>query len=365
MYKVPLNEIKEKIVSSGKMSSEELDAKIKSKVSELSGLISEEGAAHIVANELNIELVSSEQKHLKIKEVYAGMRNISTVGKVVRKFDVNEFAKGDSTGKVCSIILGDETGTIRVVFWNEQVEQLTGVKDGDILALKEVYAKENKNSNNNNKEIHLGDRGEVEINPKDIEISDVRQGTTYERRKIEELQDGDAGVEVLGTVVQIYDPRFFHICPECNKRANETEGKYQCVEHGEVTPALSYVLNLVVDDGTGNIRCVFWKNQINHLLDKTENDMGKFKEDLSPFEEVKTDLLGSLFKLLGRIKRNEMFDRLEFNVQIVEKAKAKEEINKLESVTEKKEVVAGESVADEPVIEETNVTDEPKTEPIN
>ena len=69
MYKVPLNEIKEKIVASGKLSFEELDEKIKTKINELSGLISEEGAAHIIANELNVELVSQEQKTLKIKEI--------------------------------------------------------------------------------------------------------------------------------------------------------------------------------------------------------------------------------------------------------------------------------------------------------
>ena len=45
---------------------------------------------------------------------------------------------------------------------------------------------------------------------------------------------------------------------------------------------------------------------------------------------IKTNLLGEQFKLLGRVKRNEMFDRLEFNVQMVEKAKAEEEIKELE-----------------------------------
>ena len=65
MFKIPLPELKGKIVLSKKISPSELDARIKEKINELSGLISEEGAAHIIANELGIELTKSAGK-LKI-----------------------------------------------------------------------------------------------------------------------------------------------------------------------------------------------------------------------------------------------------------------------------------------------------------
>jgi ssDNA-binding replication factor A large subunit len=155
MYKVPISQIKEKIVGSGKLSVVELENRIKVKINELSGLISEEGAAHIIANELSVQIVPNNVQKLTIKEIYAGMRNISTVGKVIRKFDTREFSKGDKNGKVCSVILGDSSGTIRVVFWNEQVDQLDSVHKDDILAIKDVYVREN----NNDREIHLGEKG--------------------------------------------------------------------------------------------------------------------------------------------------------------------------------------------------------------
>lgn len=326
MYKIPLNEIKEKIISSGKLTAEDLDKRIKEKINELSGLVSEEGAAHIIANELGLELIKQNQGRLKIKEIYAGMRNLSTVGKVVRKFEVREFAKGDSTGRVCSLIIGDETGTIRVVFWNDQVDQLNKVNEDDTILVKDVYARDNKGY----KEIHLGDKGEVVVNPEGERIEKVRQGSTYGRKSIEELNSGEEGVEILGTIVQVFDPRFFNVCPQCAKRVNEFGNGFQCPTHGSVQPLVSYVLNLVLDDGTGTIRGVFWKNQTNHLLGQKEDDFVKFKDDLTQFEGVKNELLGEQFKLLGRIKKNEMFDRLEFNVQMVEKADPKEEIKRME-----------------------------------
>ncbi|MEK6969864.1 MAG: OB-fold nucleic acid binding domain-containing protein [Nanoarchaeota archaeon] len=328
MYKIPLPEIKEKIIASGKIDAEELEAKIRAKINDLSGLISEEGAAHIIANEFGIGLINLNKSKLKIKEIYAGMRNLSTVGKVVQKFDVREFSKGDRLGKVCSLVLGDETGTIRVVFWNDQVDLLKKVDKGDILQITEAYVREN----NDKIEIHLGNSGEIKVNPPGEVINSVREGTSYERKKIEQLQNGEDGAEILGTIVQVFDPRFFQVCSSCNKRVVETEDGFHCNEHGQATPILSYVMNIVLDDGTGNIRGVLWKNQTNHLLEKTEAEMTTYKDNLAAFEEIKNDLLGEQFKFMGRVKRNEMFDRLEFNVQLVTKAKPEEEIARLEKV---------------------------------
>ena len=324
MFKIPLPEIKEKIIQSGKLTSEQLTAKIKSKINELSGLISEEGAAHIIANELGVEL-ARQQEELKVKEIYAGMRDVSTMGKVVRKFDVREFAKGESTGKVASLILGDETGTIRVVLWNEQVDTLRSIQDGDILKVKHGYVREN----NNNKEIHLGEKGEIVRNPAGASILSVRQTATHERKKIQELEPGNQA-EVLGTIVQVFDPRFWQVCPRCNKKVLQSEGLFTCTEHGEVAAGLSYVLNLILDDGTGTIRGVFWKNQVNHLLGKEEEAMTIFRDNPNLFEETKNDLLGEQVKVLGSVKKNEMFDRLELSVQMVEKANPEEEARRLE-----------------------------------
>ena len=326
MYKIPLAEIKQKILTSGKLTLEELEQKLKAKINELSGLISEEGAAHIIANELGVELVNNNTQKLKVKEIYAGMRSVTTVGKVVRKFEVREFSKDNRSGKVCSLILGDETGTVRVVFWNDQVDALKKVSEGDILLVQDGYAREN----NNDREVHLGNQGSIVVNPEGESVHSVREGTSYQRRKIEELRDGEGGAEIMGTVVQIFDPRFFNLCSQCNKKVVESAGNYQCNEHGSVKPVVSYVMNLVLDDGTGNIRSVLWKNQTNHLLGKTEEEVAQYKDSPTTFEEVKADLLGEQLKLLGQVKKNDMFSRLEFNVQMVSRAKPEEEIARLE-----------------------------------
>ncbi len=59
--------------------------------------------------------------------------------------------------------------------------------------------------------------------------------------------------------------------------------------------------------------------------------MLKFKDNLGLFGDIKTELLGEQFRLVGRVSRNDMFERLEFSVQMVFKAEPEEEIRKLES----------------------------------
>jgi len=333
MYKIPLPDLKEKIIASGKISAEELDTKIKTKISELSGLISEEGAAHIISNELGLDIFAEAAgksgERLKVREIYAGMKNVEAAFKIIQKYDIREFKKDTWSGKLCAMFVGDESGSIRVVFWNDQVDLIQDAKQDDILLVKEAYVKEGLKGQ---KELHLGKGGSVEVNPDGITIDSVRKTSEFTRKSIEALQGDEDSIELMGTIVQVFDPRFFHVCSNCGKRVNQVGEEYSCQEHGTVAPSLSYVMNLILDDGSGNIRAVLWKNQTNHLLNKTEEDLAVFKDDPNVFEDIKNDLLGEQLKLMGRVRRNEMFDRLEFNVQIVGKADPEKEAARLETV---------------------------------
>lgn len=326
MFKVPLEELKEKIRRGALLTREEVELRIKDKINELSGLISEEGAAHIIANELGVKMLEEEGR-LKVKNIYVGMRQVEVLGKVVNKFEVREFEREGQKRKVGNLIIGDETGTIRVVCWGEQAELLGKIKEGDVILIKWGWAKEN---NFNQKELHLNEKSKVVVNPEGETMGEVKQGLSYERKKIAELKEGDNGVEIFGTVVQIFELRFFKICPECGKRVVEKEDGFYCGEHEKVTPGESYVLNLVLDDGTETIRGVFWRNQTNNLLKRTEEEISKFRDNPGLFEEIKTELLGEQFKVVGRVNHNEMFERKEFNVQLVFKGEIEEEVKRLE-----------------------------------
>jgi len=330
MLKIPLADIIAKIKDKTKISEEEINAKIEEKLKQLSGLISKEGAAHIVANEMGVKVFEQVSGRLQIKNILSGMRSVETVGKVIRKFEFREFQTETRSGKVASMVIGDETGTIRAVMWGEQAENIKRLNEGDIVKLVGGYVRENQGR----KEVHLNDRSRLIINPKGEKIEHVADERTFEkatRKQIKALADGDENIEILGTIVQSFEPRFFEVCPECGKRAQQAGGKFVCPEHSFTNPDFSYVMNLVLDDGTETVRCVFFRNQAERLLGKTKDEMMKYKDKPEEFEAVKTELLGNQLKLIGRVNKNQMFDRLEFVSQLVfTNPDPEEEIKRLE-----------------------------------
>jgi len=309
MINVPIKDIISKIVSSTNLSESEVEDKIKNKIEQLYGLVSEEGAAHIVANEYGVKLFEASG-NLKVKDILMGMKSVDIVGKVIRKYELREFNTEKRKGKVANLMFGDETGTIRVVFWNDKTNDFTQLKEEDIIKLKGAYVRDNAGR----KELHMGDSSHVIINPPNVTIK-TREQKEYAKKHIKELTEG-MSAEIMGTILQVFDVKFFEVCPKCNKRLRLREDKFACDEHGVQTPTYNYVLNVYLDDGTGNIRAIFWKNQSQRLLKLTDAEFNAIRMQPESFEKYKTDMLGVQVKILGSTKNNIM-NRLEFNAEIV------------------------------------------------
>ncbi len=333
MIKIPYNQVVAKIKEESKLSEEEINSKIQEKKEQLAGLISDEGAAHIVANELGVKVIESISGKLQIKNILAGMRDVETVGKALRVYEIREFNSNGRQGKVGSLMIGDESGAIRVVMWGSQADNITNIKENDIIRVSGAYVREN----NGIKEIHVNERTKVDINPEGVTVENVKHfqegfsRPAAKRKKIIELKEQDNNIELLGTVVQAFDPRFFEVCPKCSKRIRSHEGGgFICPEHGETDPDYSYVFNAIVDDGTENIRTVFFRNQMERLIGKTKEEILRYRESPNQFEEVKNDLMGSIVKITGRVNKNDMFDRLEFVSMFVDpNPSAEEEIKNI------------------------------------
>ena len=191
--------------------------------------------------------------------------------------------------------------------------------------------------NNGNIELHMNDRSKLILNPEGETVKSVKQYTA-ERKTIDKLTENDNIVEILGTIVQIFDPRFFEICPQCSKRAKNVEGAYSCPEHNNIEPDYSYVLNLIVDDGTENIRTVFFRDSMEKLINSNKEKILAYKDNPEKFEEVKTELLGNLVKINGRVKKNLFFDRIEIVANDVSlNPDPEEEIKRLDDEVKKVE----------------------------
>ncbi len=372
MLQMPLNDVITKIKDEKQLTEEDVKARIKKKLDELSGLISEEGAAHIVANELGVKLFDPSAP-VTMDKLAGGMRGITITGKVRAVYEVREFSSETRSGKVGNFLFVDETGTARVVLWNDQADQLKELTAGDTLRLTGAYTRNNQGR----VELHMGSDAKIEKNPEgvtiNVDLDNISTATPATTKKIAELSGEDQNVSVLATVVQVFDPRYFEVCPECNGRVRE-ENNFSCATHGTVTPTYNYVMNLYLDDGSDNIRAVLWREQIEALLGKNREEMVALKDDAAAFEPLKTDLLGMVVKVRGRVNNNESFGRLELVAYEIEKDAEPEGAapgpktlveEKPAPVVEKtpavEEPVAKEP-ASEPVVEEKPAVEEPVAE---
>ena len=93
----------------------EIERRIEAKQAKLSGLISKEGAAQVIAAELNINF---DRQIIKISHVVSGMRKINIIGKVLELFPIREYNKNGRSGRIASMILADDTSNIRTVLWD-------------------------------------------------------------------------------------------------------------------------------------------------------------------------------------------------------------------------------------------------------
>jgi len=127
-------------------------------------------------------------------------------------------------------------------------------------------------------------------------------------------------VEVIGSIVQVGDLRFYEVCPECGKRTKIDEnGEFVCPVHGKIEPAFAYLLNVFIDDGSANMRAVMFREQVEKILGKSEGDIANAKGNAELLENFKHELLGDIIKLKGRVNENKMFDRIELVVDDVVK----------------------------------------------
>jgi len=306
-----------KIQTEKGLSQEEIENKIKEKLKQLSDLISKEGAAHIVANELGVKLFDVQQaRRFKIKDLSPVLRSVELVAKVINKYEIREFKTEKREGKVATLFAGDDTGRIRIVIWDENIidNSFSKINEGDIVKVSNGYVREN----NGYKELHLGSSSKIEINPPGESIDHIAERTEVNHKHIKDLNENEF-VSIVGTVVQIFEPRFYEACPECNKKVENG----QCKEHGAVTPVTMPVVNIYFDDGTDSIRVVLFRDIALKFLQVSKEEVSKLK-DPAEFQKVKDNLLGEQLKITGRVNKNEMFGRLEFSATTIEEAKPQE-----------------------------------------
>ena len=322
-----LEEILSELEKNTKYSRKQLYDKIKQKHEELSGLVSLEGAGHLVARDLGVNLLMPEKRVLKINNVNSGMKNVSIKARVIQISDMREFERKDKNkGKVCNLILTDGTGEIRLTLWDKQAGMIEEgkISEGDVIEVKNAFAKENIFGG---VELGLSRLSRIEKLEDDQSIPRQVVGTRLKRIPIKDAKEGD--FEIRGNIVQIFNVNpVFQTCPQCRAKVEKTKKGYKCPEHGEVEPETNMIISGIVDDGTESIRTVFFRDQAKAITSLEPSTLSSMSQD-EAMNLIKQNALGNEIIMRGRIQKNKIFETLEMIVNDVKELNIEEESKKL------------------------------------
>ena len=266
----------------GNLTLEELDKLIEDKKRGYSGFLSDEGALRILCHELLIPLGEGRilSDETPIKNLVAGLNDVSVAGRVVAAWPPKQFTKEDgSPGSLTRFVLADKTGMVTCAAWNRNEPALMKTEEltGKLVKINHGYT---KTSRGGEVELHVGDRGLITISPKDLDEKDYP--------KIE---------ETIQSVDEI-DEKLSRVNLQLTLKSNPTLTKFPR-DDGE-----GLVSKVKAADETGEITVVAWDEEAENLSkasigDKIRIINGRLRKGLNNSLEVhitKTSLLTPLGK---------------------------------------------------------------------
>ncbi len=93
---------------------------------------------------------------MKISEVAANQGKIEVIALVMEKQDVRTFNKFGKEGRVCNAKLQDDSGTISLTLWNEDIEK---VNQGDTIKVVNGWCSEFRGE----RQLSAGKFGSIEV----------------------------------------------------------------------------------------------------------------------------------------------------------------------------------------------------------
>jgi ssDNA-binding replication factor A large subunit len=301
----------ERIAHASKLEVSEIERKVEAKRAKLSGLVSKEGAAQIVAAEMGINF---EKERLKISEISQGMRKANVLGKIVQLYPVRSYNKNGKEGKVGRLLIADESSNVIVVLWDtNHIGLIEGgkIKEGDVIEISNAMVRNN--------ELHLSSFGDIKVSKEVLNSVMVQKSAT--NKKLNEAVPGDR-IKTRAFIVQTFEPRYFEVCPECSKKVVDD----QCAIHGKVESKKRAILSIVLDDGAGSLRGVIFGENIKSLGLSDDEIF-----NLEKFIEKKDVILGEEKIFSGNVKSNALYNTTELNIDSIEDVNIESLIAELES----------------------------------
>jgi len=217
---------------------------LEKKKQKYSGMLTDSGAAWLVAKDLGVELRLERKisEKASISSLQAGLQNIDLEVKVVQAFQAREFEKNSRKGKILNLIVGDESGEIRLTLWHKDARSFEEekIEKGSRLALHNCRVQEFQGK----KQLSLDYNGSLEV------LEKGKEKTT----KLEELREGMQNIDVIARIARVFPAKKFL------KEAREGR-----------------LANFELSDATASVRATAWNDLVQEVESLRPNDLVKIE----------------------------------------------------------------------------------------
>ena len=203
-------------------------------------LLSVEGAAHLVAQDLLVATGEKKTKGLQISDLIPQIGDATLATRVIGVWPKQNFKRKDeSEGTFVRLLLGDNTGTISCLVWNSEVVKTFQEKDfeGKIAAVSHGYTRQGLSEK---VELHIGNRGSISLLA-DEKATDIPSVDSFVN-PLNKISDELDTVSIQGTI--------------------KTTPIVSSFETGGATGT---VLRMLVEDDTSVINVVAWNEKVEEL----------------------------------------------------------------------------------------------------
>ncbi len=221
---------------------EEIEKLIEEKKAQYAGLLTNEGAAYMVARDLNIDLELSELEHAKLKDLTEGMQKLQIEATIKEIRMPRTFKKENRIAERCSILLEDEGVVVPLVLWNKDIERFEKLKleRGDRIRISNCSVQKF----NDALQLRLSYDGKIELLQKGKRLI----------TEIANLKPNMQDINIIARVVRLFEEREF-----------EREG-----QKGKV-------MRFLVADDSGKIMVVAWHDAVNAAKALTTGELIKIE----------------------------------------------------------------------------------------
>ncbi len=205
------------------------------------GLLTQEAAAHLVASNLGLDGAGERiEAKVKIGDLTTGLNDVSITARVIFVSPPYTFTRQDGReGKVLNMLLGDSTGTVTAVFWDDKADQVLASKvtPGKIIRILHGYSRERRGEI----QINLGNRGQVYLEPLDAIEEEFPKVESFYKTPSEIFNPGT--VNLIGVIVDKFPVSTFN-------RQDGSEGR---------------VTRVTLEEGGGRINLVLWDEKVDEI----------------------------------------------------------------------------------------------------